>query len=178
MPTIVGILTFMSRINCSRSWAEHERSFMTSGPGHEKKCFLYIYSRQILYDAAYNYKLRHYWYILICMHSFYHCIYFLSLKTYDIENHDRSSLSSKNDQLIWKSYKTDAGLPLCDQTLINVSHDVWEYSLTAVSGVNSSPTMGTCETTQVLLAGVPGFFSRGTPVVAPHTDWSFTYEVK
>ena len=31
MPTIVGILTFMSRINFMLSWVEHEQSFITSG---------------------------------------------------------------------------------------------------------------------------------------------------
>ena len=38
--------------------------------------------------------------------------------------------------------------------------------LTAVSVVGSSPTRGTCETSQVLLAGVPGGFSWGSPVFA------------
>ena len=33
MPTIVGILTFMSRKNVMLSWVEHEKSFITSGPG-------------------------------------------------------------------------------------------------------------------------------------------------
>ena len=33
--------------------------------------------------------------------------------------------------------------------------------LTAVSGVGSSPALATCETSQVLLAGVLGGFSRG-----------------
>ena len=32
MPTIVGILTFMSRINFMLGWAGSERSFITSGP--------------------------------------------------------------------------------------------------------------------------------------------------
>ena len=32
MPTIVGILTFMSRINFMLSWVENEKSFITSGP--------------------------------------------------------------------------------------------------------------------------------------------------
>ena len=32
MPTIVGILTFMSRINFDLSWVEHEKSFITLGP--------------------------------------------------------------------------------------------------------------------------------------------------
>ena len=38
--------------------------------------------------------------------------------------------------------------------------------LTAVSIEGSSPTLATCETSQVLLAGVPGVFSRGSPVFA------------
>ena len=32
MPTIVGILTFISMINFVLSWDEHEKSFITSGP--------------------------------------------------------------------------------------------------------------------------------------------------
>ena len=38
---------------------------------------------------------------------------------------------------------------------------------TAVSGVGSSPAVATCETSQVLLAGVPGGFSRVLPF-SPH----------
>ena len=38
--------------------------------------------------------------------------------------------------------------------------------LTAVSGAGSSPYLATCETCQVLLAGVPGGFSRGPPIFA------------
>ena len=52
------------------------------------------------------------------------------------------------------------------------------YHLTSVSGVVSSPALATCETSQVLLAGVPGGFSRGTPVFAPPTDWPVSYELK
>ena len=33
MPTIVGILIFISRINFMLSWVEHEKSFITSRPG-------------------------------------------------------------------------------------------------------------------------------------------------
>ena len=33
MPTIVGILTFMSRVNFVLSLVEHEKSFITLGPG-------------------------------------------------------------------------------------------------------------------------------------------------
>ena len=33
MPTIVGISTFMSRINFMLSWDENEKSFITSGTG-------------------------------------------------------------------------------------------------------------------------------------------------
>ena len=32
MPTIVGILTFMSRINCTLNWVEYEK-FIDLGPG-------------------------------------------------------------------------------------------------------------------------------------------------
>ena len=31
-----------------------------------------------------------------------------------------------------------------------------------------NPTRGTCETSQVLLAGVPGVFARGSPPFLPH----------
>ena len=43
---------------------------------------------------------------------------------------------------------------------------------------SSSPALVTCETSQVLLAGVSGFFSRGSPVFAPPIDWSVSYELK
>ena len=35
---------------------------------------------------------------------------------------------------------------------------LFQIKLTAVSGVGSSPALGTCETSQVLLAGVPDLF--------------------
>ena len=41
------------------------------------------------------------------------------------------------------------------------------YHLTAVSGVGSSPTLVTCETSQVLLAGVSGVFLGILPFL-PH----------
>ena len=44
------------------------------------------------------------------------------------------------------------------------------FFLTAVSGVGSSPALATCETSQFLLAGVPGDFSRGSPVLVQPTD--------
>ena len=68
-----------------------------------------------------------------------------------------------------------------------------------MSGVGSSPALATCETSQVLLAGVSGGqvlagvsggqvlagvsgvsggFSRGSPVFAPPTDWPVSYELK
>ena len=34
MPIIVGILTFICRINFMLSQVEHGKSFITSGPGH------------------------------------------------------------------------------------------------------------------------------------------------
>ena len=50
--------------------------------------------------------------------------------------------------------------------------------LTAVTGVGSSPALATCETSQILLAGVSGGFSRGSPVFAPPIDWPVSYELK
>ena len=50
--------------------------------------------------------------------------------------------------------------------------------LAAVSGVGLSSTLATCETSQVLLAGVPGGFSRGSPIFAPPTEWPISYELK
>ena len=38
MPTIVGILTFMSRINFVFNLVEHEKSFITSGPDLGPNC--------------------------------------------------------------------------------------------------------------------------------------------
>ena len=35
MPTIVGILTFMIRLNFMPSWAEYEKSFITLGSGFQ-----------------------------------------------------------------------------------------------------------------------------------------------
>ena len=44
--------------------------------------------------------------------------------------------------------------------------------------IRSRPIRGTCETSQVLTAGVPGGFSRGSPVFAQSTDLSVSYELK
>ena len=49
---------------------------------------------------------------------------------------------------------------------------------TAVSGVGSSPALAACEASQVLLAGVSGDFSRGSPVFVPPTGWPVSYELK
>ena len=46
-----------------------------------------------------------------------------------------------------------------------------------MSGAGSSPALATCETSQVLLAGVAGGFSLGSPVFAPPTDWPVLYEL-
>ena len=52
------------------------------------------------------------------------------------------------------------------------------FLLTAVSGVGSSPALATCETSQVLLAGMPGGFSREFSRFLPPTDWPASYELK
>ena len=44
--------------------------------------------------------------------------------------------------------------------------------------MGSSPALATCETSQVLLAGVSCVFSRGSPIFAPRTDWPVSYELK
>ena len=45
--------------------------------------------------------------------------------------------------------------------------------------LGSSPTRGTCETKQVLLAGVTGVFFSGFLVFfTPPTDWPVSYELK
>ena len=49
---------------------------------------------------------------------------------------------------------------------------------TDVSDMGSSPTQGTCETSQVLLSDVPGGFSQGSPDFAPPADWPVSYELK
>ena len=59
----------------------------------------------------------------------------------------------------------------CPQTSSFIAAPVAErlralFHLTALSGAGSSPALATCETSQVLLAGVPGGFSRGPPVFA------------
>ena len=60
---------------------------------------------------------------------------------------------------------------------ISLLHLTFDH-LTAVSGVGSSPALATCETSQVLLAGVSGGFSRGSPVFAPPYDWPVSCELK
>ena len=45
-----------------------------------------------------------------------------------------------------------------------------KVSITAVSGVGSSPALATCETSQVLLAGVSGGFPGVLPF-RPPIDW-------
>ena len=43
MPTIVGILTFMSRINFVLSWVEYEKSFITLRPAALQVVIEYTY---------------------------------------------------------------------------------------------------------------------------------------
>ena len=61
---------------------------------------------------------------------------------------------------------------------LHISNRYNGTDLTAVTGVGSSPALATCETSHVLLAGVSGGFSRGSPVFAPPTDWPVSYELK
>ena len=43
MPTIIGIQTLMSMIDFVLSWVEHEKSFITTGPGITEYFFLLFY---------------------------------------------------------------------------------------------------------------------------------------
>ena len=61
---------------------------------------------------------------------------------------------------------------------VDISLPCLTNHLTAVSGVGSNPTWGTCETSQVLLGGVPGLFSRAFSRFRPPTDWLVSYELK
>ena len=54
MPTIVGILTFMSRMILMLSCVKHEKSFTTSGPGsYERYPVLPLY---LVYSDTMQYK--------------------------------------------------------------------------------------------------------------------------
>ena len=63
-------------------------------------------------------------------------------------------------------------LPKCPflQQYKNKNDKVFKGNLTAVSGVGSSPALATCETSQVLLAGVSGGFPGVLPF-RPPIDW-------
>ena len=53
--------------------------------------------------------------------------------------------------------------------------------LTTVSSVGLSPAWGTCDTSQVVLVGVLGGFSKGTPLFAPPISFgciSLDWDVK
>ena len=54
MPTIEGILTFMIRINFSLSQAEHEKCFITLGPGRDiSMSGWYFVSSYAFYDLVF-----------------------------------------------------------------------------------------------------------------------------
>ena len=87
---------------------------------------------------------------------------------------DSNVLFHENPQSKQKSPRLDATcycvtsprLGLCRLPCICAINRIY---LTAVSGVGLVPTYGT---SQVLLVGVPGDFSRGSPILASPTDWS------
>ena len=49
MPTIVGILTFVSRKNLMLNSVEHEKSFITSGPVH------YLHGIEVIFMTSLKY---------------------------------------------------------------------------------------------------------------------------
>ena len=44
-------------------------------------------------------------------------------------------------------------------------------------GVGLSPKLGTCETSQVLLAGGPGVFYQVSSIFVPPIEWPVSYEL-
>ena len=94
-----------------------------------------------------------------------------------------SSINGKKkvDKMNMNRFSYEIVLPiLYCLTLWSISFEVAPCFLItrSVSGVGSSPALATCETSQVLPAGVPGGFSRGSPVFAPPIDWPVSYELK
>ena len=61
MPTIVGILTFMSMINFMLCWVEHEKSFITSG--------LVLFLQKLLLRQKVHSPIRLHYYIICDMRS-------------------------------------------------------------------------------------------------------------
>ena len=81
----------------------------------------------------------------------------------------------REETTLSKRMNYDVGQPVKIYYVFDLSrmlkqHGLFHFALTAVSGVGSSPALATCEMSQVLLAGVSGGFSRGSPVFAPPTD--------
>ena len=58
MPPIVGVLTFMSRINFMLSRVEYEKSSITSGPGFKKMYCSYVKGVQSSENSNYETSLR------------------------------------------------------------------------------------------------------------------------
>ena len=87
-------------------------------------------------------------------------------------------ISQENQQSSGKmqSYKTNSFEVPASETF-SVRSPL-EYGPVRILNLGSSPTLATCETSQVLLAGVSGGFARGYPVFAPPTDWPVSYELK
>ena len=57
---------------------------------------------------------------------------------------------------------------------VSVASRVYKVKSTVYFNIS----LATCDTSQVLLAGVPGGFSRGSPAFALPTDWPVSYELK
>ena len=64
---------------------------------------------------------------------------------------------------------TDTAIEVIEYTCTSQVPSIY-LILTAVSGVGSSPALATCETSQVLLAGVSGGFPGVLPF-RPPIDW-------
>ena len=89
MPTFVGIFTFLSRENFMLSWVEHEKSFITSGPGFRLTlrpllCFITVF-------------------IIICVSLW--CFRNEVEKPYAYRKYDKSSTERKKAVTVIKIYK-------------------------------------------------------------------------
>ena len=104
-----------------------------------------------------------YKYVFLCLFYF---------KIFKISRIDVDTMDIKYEIINVISFRDFLDTILQSAVSLSLNH------LTAVSGVGSSPALATCETSQVLLAGVSGGFSRGSPIFAPPTYWPVSYEMK
>ena len=112
MPTLVGILTFMSRISFVLSWVEHEKSFITLGPGETVVSALNAYQK----FAADNICKYYFWFklfpftfkhsldpdqVLICIQTFRHADSVLEQFFYKVDFEESQQTTTKAWEIIF-----------------------------------------------------------------------------